>query len=288
MHLIFQAIILGLIQGLSEFLPISSSGHLIIVPAVMGWDHFGQTFDVALHVGTALALLVYFWRDLMAVFFAGQSYLVEICGRGRFVAFLVISAIPAAIVGKLFDKRIEEWFDEPEHKAMIFLFIGSTMLGFGLLLGLADQFGAKEKGEEAFGWAALGMGLAQALALFPGVSRSGVTTTAALFMGVRRDSAARFSFLISLPVICGAALLKLVQSMKNPSELLKGIAPVGSHAYGMAAMVYGSGVIFSALSGFLVMKYLIRYLGHGSFRVFVAYRLLVGAVLIAWGYHLLR
>jgi len=292
MHLVllFHAVILGLVQGLAEFLPISSSGHLIVVPAVLGWDHFGQTFDVALHVGTALALVAYFWRDLVAMVGAGESHLVQICGRGRFIVFLAISVIPGAIVGKMYDKKIDALFEiDPENRGQILMVIGSLLLFFGLLLGLADHLGKKIKGDEAFGWAAVWMGITQALALFPGVSRSGITTTTALFMGIRRDTAARFSFLMSLPIVCGAALLKLWETYKHPAEMLQGIATATNpHPYGLAAAVYLIGVMVSALSGFIVMKYFIRYLSTGSFKGFVVYRVLVGASLIAWGWQIMH
>lgn len=290
--LIYHAIALGIIQGLSEFLPISSSGHLIVIPAALGWDHFGQTFDVALHVGTLIALLLYFWRDLVAMLGLGETHLVQICGRGRFFVLLMISAIPGAIIGKLYDKKIDALFEvDPDNKAHIFLFIGAMLLCFGLLLGLSDYLGRKEKGDESFGWAAIGMGITQAMALIPGVSRSGITTTTALFMGIRREVAARFSFLISIPIVCGAAMLKTYETFNDPHEILTGIATAGAHtphAYAMAAAVYVCGVLASAISGFVVIKYFIRYLSHGSFGVFVLYRVLVGAALIVWGWQLLH
>jgi undecaprenyl-diphosphatase len=285
--LIWHAIVLGVVQGLAEFLPISSSAHLIIVPTILGWDHFGQVFDVSLHVGTAVAVLAYFGKDLLALFTSEDSDLVQLCGRGRFLFFLALSAIPGAIVGAKFDSKIEKLTDpEFNHNiAHIFLFFGLGLALFGLLMGIADRMGRKDRGIEMFGWAALWMGLMQALALFPGVSRSGITMTTGLFMGLRREVVARFSFLISLPIMCGAALKKTYDVFHHHEDVLEGIATTASSsAYITAAAVYATGIIVSAIVGYLVIRFVIRYLNQGDFTVFVVYRVVLGTLLVMWAF----
>lgn len=286
---VLTAIFFGIVQGLTEFLPISSTAHLVTLPYFLDLPDFGYTFDIALHAGTLLALLVYFRSDLLALFTGEGSELVALAGRGRFVALLFISAIPAGVAGLLLEKKIEQAIS-PENKplaqvALGFLIIGLGLFVGGLLLHAADRWGRKERGEESFGWACLAMGLAQALALIPGVSRSGITMTAGLFLGLRREVAARTTFLISLPIIAGAVAHKLLKVARHPDEyLLKGLhdALHADATYTMAALIYGFGCLAAAVSGYLAIRFLVRLVEARNFNTFVVYRLLAGGALIAW------
>ena len=209
---IFHAIVLGLVQGLSEFLPISSSGHLILVPWLFGWDDFAgdesvkKAFDVSLHIGTLIAVVGYFRHDLVVYIREGLRLVVRrqrpASVEGRIAWLLVLATVPAALVGAIF----EDWIDESLGEPWI---IGVSLIVFGLLLWWADQ----QKGErplDDLGVAdSLKVGAAQALALNPGTSRSGITITAARWIGFDRDSAARLSFLMSVPVIVGAVVFKV-------------------------------------------------------------------------------
>ena len=229
---LFHAAVLGALQGFSEVLPISSSAHLILVPWLLNWPESGLTFDVALHLGTFLALSFYFRRDIIEL---TVSFFDAVTSRrldtpARRLPFLIIAAtIPAAVVGKLFEDQIEAIFRSNP------LLISSVLVLFGLILGLADYLGRKRMAlDEITPAGALTIGLMQCLALIPGVSRSGITITAALMLGFTRESAARFSFLISLPIVAGAALLKSLHLFKH------GI-PAGE---GLPMLV---GIAFSAL-----------------------------------------
>ena len=287
MSLILTAILLGIVQGLTEFLPISSTAHLVFLPYFLGLQDFGHTFDVALHAGTLVALLIYFRRELLALVTGEGSELIELAGRARFVALLCISAIPAGLAGVLLEHRIENAIStdgKPASQvAIAFLIIGCGMLLLGILLAVADAWGQKERGEESFGWACLVMGLAQALALIPGVSRSGITMTAGLFMGLRREVAARTTFLISLPIVGGAVTYKLLKMVRHPAELLHGM-PVTtlSHPYLMAGVIYLSGCVAAAIAGFLAIRFLVRFVEMRNYNIFVAYRLVVGGALVIW------
>lgn len=281
MNLVLQAAVLGLIQGLTEFLPVSSTAHLIIIPYFLGWPEFGQTFDVALHAGTLVALLLYFRRELATLFTGEGDDLVQRVGRARFLGLLFVSAIPGGLAGALFEHKIEAMTSPVAGNiGKPFLIIGAGLLTMGILMFVADTIGRKERGEEAFGWACLYMGLAQALALIPGVSRSGVTMTAGLFMGLRRDVAARTTFLISMPIIAGAVSYKLLKCLRHPEELIKNVPVSGAETFA----IYAAALFVAAISGFLVVRFLVRYLNEGSFKVFVVYRVVVGALLIWYGY----
>lgn len=292
MSLILTAILLGIVQGLTEFLPISSTAHLVVLPYFLGLQDYGHTFDVALHAGTLLALMVYFRRELVALITGEGSDLVELAGRGRFLALLFISAVPAGLAGVFLEHPLEQALS-PGNKqvaqvALIFLVIGSGMVLMGILLSIADTVGRKERGEEAFGWACLVMGLAQALALIPGVSRSGVTMTAGLFMGLRREVAARATFLISLPIVGGAVTYKTIKMVRHPAEILQGL-PVAtmSHPYWMAGTIYLAGSLAAAVAGYYAIRFLVRFVEMRNYNLFVAYRVLVGGALVTWSlFHL--
>jgi undecaprenyl-diphosphatase len=262
---LLHAAVLGAVQGFSEVLPISSSAHLILIPWLLKWPESGLTFDVALHLGTFFALSLYFWRDIVEIII---SFFDAIAARrlntpARRLPFLIIAAtIPAAIVGKLFEAKIEEIFRSNQ------LLIASVLIVFGILLGLSDLLGRKRLMlGDLKASSALNIGLLQCLALIPGVSRSGITITAALMLGFTRESAARFSFLISLPIVAGAALLKTLHLFKH------GI-PAGE---GLPMLV---GIFFSAVTGYISVAFLLRFVQKQSLSPFVWYRVIAGGCLV--------
>lgn len=274
---VVHAIILGIVQGLTEYFPISSSGHLALVPWAMGWDDFDgndslqKAFDVALHLGTLAGALTYFRKDVARYAKAGLGPLLRRPGSegrqwstdGKIAWLLLASAIPAAITGALFSSVIEQLDDT------IWL-IAVLLIVFGLLLGWADRLPGSRVVEEWEARDAGAMGVGQALALMPGVSRSGVTITVARKQGFTRDSAARLAFLMSLPVTAGAVLYKLVDVMGE------GGIPADFRAAFLA------GVASSAVSGWFAVWGTIKYVRTHSFDVFVIYRVVLGsAVLIA-------
>jgi undecaprenyl-diphosphatase len=262
---LFHAAVLGALQGFTEVLPISSSAHLILVPWLLKWPESGLTFDVALHLGTFLALSLYFWRDIIEL---AASFFDAVTSRrldtpARRLPFLIIAAtVPAAVVGKLFEDQIETIFRSSP------LLIASVLVLFGLFLGLADYFGRKRLVlNEIKPAGAVIIGLMQCLALIPGVSRSGITITAALMLGFTRESAARFSFLISLPIVVGAALLKSVDLLKH------GIPP----GEGLPMLI---GIASAAITGYISVAFLLRFVQKQSLAPFVWYRVIVGGGLI--------
>jgi undecaprenyl-diphosphatase len=271
---VLHAIILGIVQGLTEYFPISSSGHLALVPWAMGWDDFDgndslqKAFDVALHLGTLAGALTYFRRDVARYARAGLGPLFQRGDRqwtqdGKIAWLLLASAVPAAITGALFSSTIEQLDDT------IWL-IAVLLIVFGLLLGWADRLPGTREVEEWRTKDAGAMGVGQALALVPGVSRSGVTITVARKLGFTRDSAARLAFLMSLPVTAGAVLYKLVDVMGE------GGIPSDFRA------AFAAGIASSAISGWFAVWGTIKYVRTHSFDVFVIYRVVVGsAVLIA-------
>ena len=253
---ILQAFILGLAQGLGEFLPISSSAHLILIPWLFRWTDPGLTFDVALHIGTLFAVIAFFWKDWVTLFKHGLGSGIK-NPEGRLFWFIVIASIPGAIVGALLEQQAETTFRSP-------LIIAIMLLIMALVLYLADRHGAKcQQGKSVSFSQSLIIGISQALAIIPGVSRSGITIASGLSLGLTREDAARFSFLLSTPIIAGAGLLKLrhlTSSAITPPFLV--------------------GVITSALVGFLVIGFLLRWLRRNSFLPFVWYRLLLAASVI--------
>jgi len=260
-----HAFVLGALQGLTEVLPISSSAHLLLVPRILGWPESGLTFDVALHLGSMIALAIYFWRDIFDMLY---NFFGSISGKGlqtsgsRLPWYIIIGTIPAAIVGKTLEEPIEQLFRQSPLLICTFLMI------FGLLLALADTTGAKRwKLDRMDLKAAVLIGLAQCLALIPGVSRSGITITAALLIGYNRETAARFSFLLSLPIVFGAALLKV-------GQLLKDGIPAGE------ATPLLIGIASSAVFGYLSVAFLLKMVQRYSLYPFVWYRLAAGALFL--------
>jgi len=269
---ILSAAILGIIQGLTEFLPVSSSAHLILVPWFFGWKPEGLAFDVSLHVGTAVAVLAFFWNDWLRFareIMVGLKEGSPFGNHYRMTAwFLVVGTLPALVLGLAFEKRVEAQLRSP----LITVF---TLAALGALLFLSERKSRQNRTIEMFTWAdAMWVGFCQALALIPGVSRSGVTMTAAMFRDSNRTAAARFSFLLSTPVIVGAGILegwRLVKAVHQPGA---GMAP-------LQWAVLCVGVLCAAVVGFLCIKFFLRYLQTKSFVPFVIYRfLLAGIVLI--------
>ena len=262
-----HAALLGTIQGLTEVLPISSSAHLILIPRLMGWPESGLTFDVALHLGTFIALAVYFRQDiadLVMNFFSGLRERGFRTTARRLPLYIIVGTIPAAIFGKTMEEPIEELFRSSPP------LIAALLIGFGLLLAFADTVGSKKwRMERMTLTSTLLIGAAQCLALFPGVSRSGVTITAALLIGFNRETAARFSFLLSLPIVAGAALLKL-------GHLLKSGIPAGEGG------ILATGIVTSALFGYLSVALLLRLVQRRSLYPFVWYRLIAGGGFLGW------
>ncbi|HSR53355.1 MAG TPA: undecaprenyl-diphosphate phosphatase [Acidobacteriota bacterium] len=264
---VLQALLLGILQGLTEFLPISSSGHLLLLPWLMDWRPLGLAFDVMLHVGTLVAVLIYFRRDWMVLLArlvgrdSSDSGSLEPGGASFTPTWpqIIVASLPAVVAGLLFKDFIEAAVRGPG--VVIF-----NLAAFGLLLGLADRRGAQSRdGESVTLRDALLIGLAQSLALAPGVSRSGITIAAALFLGLRRWDAARFSFIIATPLIAGAAALKGADLLWGGEEAI----PVQVLLAGMAS---------AAVSGWLCIKYFLRYLRSATLLPFVLYRLLLAAL----------
>ena len=271
---LLHAFVLGLVQGFSEFLPISSSGHLILVPWLFGWDDFGgienaesvkKAFDVSLHIGTLAAVVGYFRRDLVVYIREGTRLVVKrerpVTRDGRIAWLLVLATLPAALVGAV----LEDWIDTRLGKPWI---IAVSLIVFGVLLWWADQRTGERTVEGFTSRDALTIGAAQALALNPGTSRSGITITASRFAGFERDAAARISFLMSLPVTAGAVVLKMARLISDgiPDGLL------GPMLVGIAT---------SAISGWIAVWGTLKLIRTRSFMPFVVYRVFAGFAVLA-------
>jgi undecaprenyl-diphosphatase len=261
-----QAILLGVVQGLTEFLPVSSSGHLLLGQYFLGMDQdrFGLTFDAAIHTGTVLAVVSFFWRDLlrMARAFVESLKGPNLADRDQRMAYLILVAcIPAGVVGLLFQNFFEEEVRSPWLVVFNLVLVGALFI-VGEVVGrktrTSDKLGFKE---------ALGIGLAQTAALFPGVSRSGATITLGLFLGLRREEAARFSFLMSVPITAAAALLSLADAF-------------GSGIDTHDALLFLVGSITSGLVGYMAIRFLLAYLAGHSLLVFAYYRFALAAVVV--------
>jgi len=255
-----QAAVLGTVQGLTELLPVSSSAHLYVVPTMLGWKYEGLAFDVALHGGTLLALVVAFWSDWMAMLREAFSPDAAVAREARLMwAKLVVATIPAAIVGKL-------WADAIEDRLRLLPLQAAMLFVFGLLLWLSDRFGPKGDDVRQPTWRdALGMGFAQCLALVPGVSRSGITMTSGRVTGLSRRASARFSFLLATPITFGAFLLKVKDV---PRDL-----PAGTLAIAVAT---------SAVFGVLAIRLLLGMVRRTGFGVFFAYRAVLALGVMAF------
>ncbi len=261
-----QILILAAVQGLTEFLPVSSSAHLVLVPYLTGWTDQGQSFDIACHVGTLLAVLFYFRRDVAMIieetlrYPAHQEFTLGV----RLFFYIAIGTIPAVIFGF----TLKQIFPEGIRSIDIIIF---NLMFFAVVMHFADRFSLAFKKVDHLNWLhALMIGCAQALALIPGVSRSGITISAARFLGIDRAEAARYSMLLSIPAILGAALLAYLDF----DAALNSTAP----------MEFLLGVGFSFGVGVLAISFLMRWLQTSSLQIFVVYRLALGALLAAWVY----
>lgn len=263
---IYQAIILGIVQGLSEFLPISSSGHLLLVPWLAGWDELDasvkKSFDVALHLGTLVAVVGYFRRDVSTYVVEGSKLVLarSATPEGRLAWLFVLATLPAAAVGALFEDQIDSRLGTPT-------IIACSLIGFGVVLAIADRTLGRRQVDEFRAKDALFVGAAQALALNPGTSRSGITMTAGRFLGFDRDAVVRISFVMSIPVIFGAVVFKL-------AGLIADGVPDGL----VVPMIVG--IVTSGLSGWLAVWGTLRIVRTRSFMPFVIYRVALGAVVL--------
>jgi undecaprenyl-diphosphatase len=251
----FQALILGMVQGLTEFLPVSSSAHLVLIPWLFGWDDPGLAFDVALHLGSLLALLVYYWREWVAM---ALSVVRPDRSSRRLLILLIIASVPGAIIGLLFEKQAETIFRSP-------VLIASTLALMGLVLWIVDARAPESEVLEQLSIRdALLIGLSQALAIIPGVSRSGSTITTARFLRLERQDAANFSFLMATPIIAGAGLHEM------PKIIHGGIN---------AAVMMG--FVSSAVFSLIAIAALVRFVRAGTYKPFAWYRIAVAIFVFA-------
>ena len=267
---LYQAIVLAIVQGLTEFLPISSTAHLTLFPWLLGWRDPGLTFDVALHAGTLFAVLLYFWRMWVemisaAAGFGGAGPPGRASENRRLFWHLVIGTIPAALVGFKFEHAAEETLRQP-------MIVGAALILIALFMWAAERLSRRD---ETLGQVTLVdsivVGISQAFAVIPGVSRSGVTMSTGLFRRMTRETAARFSFLLSTPIIAGAALKKGMEIRHEglPPEM---------------RLPFVVGIVVSGLVGFAVIAWFIHYLERRTFKPFVVYRLALGVVVLALGW----
>lgn len=259
---LLQSIFLGFLQGLTEFLPISSSGHILIVPAILGWEDPGAAFTAVIQLGTEAAVLIYFRKDLWQIGTTWTRSLTRPELRGEVNArmgwYLITATIPIAILGFLFQDQIET-------AARNLWLVGSMLIVFGIVLGVADNVGTRnrEVGDLSIRDGIL-IGLAQSIALIPGVSRSGATISAGLFLGLERAAAARFSFLLAIPAVVLSGLFQLY-------KMLNGTETVSEPLFNVAVATLVAFVV-----GYAVIAWFLRYLSNNSFAIFVGYRLILG------------
>ena len=263
----FEAIVLGIVQGLTEFLPISSTGHLRIIPAFAGWEDPGAAFTAIIQLGTTLAVLIYFREDLWRVARAWVGSLRDPSLRrtvdARLGWYLIVATIPISIFGFVFDDQIETG-------ARDLYLIGTVLILFSFVMLAAERFGRKNRAEDDItARDAIVIGFAQALALVPGTSRSGATISAGLFLGMKREAAARFSFLLSTPAIVAAALYSMRGVVTGEETTDAGVGPI------VIACV------FAFISGYLAIAWLLRFLTRHGLGVFVGYRIVLGIAVIA-------
>jgi undecaprenyl-diphosphatase len=259
-----EAVLLGIIQGLTEFLPVSSSAHLILAKAFFGWDtdRFGLPFDVALHLGTLVAVIAYFRDDLLRMAFAVPRALSREDEPARLVWLVIVGTIPVVFAGLLL-RNLEDELRTP-------FVVGVTLAVGGVLLLVAERMARRSREADDLGTGeAFALGCAQSLALVPGVSRSGATLTLALFLGLRRDAAARFSFLLGVPAIAAAAAHEGVKLAREP------MAPG-------TVSLFAVGITVSAIVGYFTIKYFLRYLASHSLSVFAWYRIALAIAVAMW------
>ena len=262
---IYQAVILGIVQGLTELLPISSSAHLNLIPIIFNWD-VPESFDVALHFGTLLAIGIFFFKDWIDLIIGGarKVFKKEDSVNGRMFWYIVAATIPGGAIGFVLDKYAEDFLTKP-------MIIAIALIVMGVILYLVDKKSStKTEYEEMTFKQTFLIGLSQALAFIPGVSRSGVTMTAARAMGISRESAARYSFMLSAPIVLAATIFKLGDFIEYLSI---------ASATGIIAFILG--ILVSFIVGIIVIKFLLEYLKKGSFKIFAIYRVIVGLLVIA-------
>ncbi len=260
---LFQSIILGILQGLTEFLPISSSGHILILPAILGWEDPGAAFTAVIQLGTEAAVLIYFRKDLWNI---AKTWLVSLRRpelRGELNArmgwYLIIATIPISVLGLAFQDQIET-------AARNLWIVGSMLIVFGLILGLADKIGTREREVDNLSFRdGVLIGLAQSLALIPGVSRSGATISAGLFLGLNRRAAARFAFLLAIPAVVLSGFYQLYKLLS------------GKETFDEPMLNIAVATIVAFVVGYAVIAWLLRYLTTHSMAIFVWYRVIVGA-----------
>jgi len=262
----FQAIVLGIVQGLTEFLPISSSGHLRIVPAFLGWEDPGAAFTAVIQLGTMAAVVLYFRGDLWRIARAWTASLRDPSRRKELDArigwYLIAGTVPICVFGLAFSHQIE-------NGARNLYIIGTTLIALGLLLLAAEKVSRRDRSVETLGWRdALVIGFAQAAALIPGVSRSGATITAGLFLGFDRVAAARFSFLLSVPAVVLSGLFELRGVIDGSAEGGVGLAPTAV------------ATLLAFISGYASIAFLLKFLTTHTTAVFVAYRVALGAAVL--------
>lgn len=254
---ILQAIVLGILQGLGEFLPISSTAHLVLIPWFFGWSDPGLSFDVALHVGTLFAVITFFWKDWLEILLAAKQKFLPNENNAQSSRYsknllwlLILASVPGGAIGYLLENAAETKLRNP-------LLIATTLSLVGLVLFLVDKYAKHKKELDKITYKdALLIGLSQAVAIVPGVSRSGATMSAGLALGLSRESAARFSFLLSTPIILGAALVKAPQLLET------GITPA-----------IAVGILAAAVSGYLAIKFMLRFIQKVGYAPFFWYRI---------------
>ena len=259
---LIQIVLLALLQGLTEFLPISSSAHLIITPQLLGWDDQGVAFDVAVHIGTLIAVVVYFRHHIVAMFIA---WVGSLQGKGltqpALIAWgIIVATIPAGVAGLLLKDFIQTELRSP-------VVIGIASIFFGLVLLAVDKVAVQERGDASLGWRDfILIGLAQALALIPGTSRSGITMTAGLMLGLKRGAAARFSFLMSIPIIVASGLSVVKDLVESPEAI--------------DYTALGLGTVIAAISAFVCIHYFLSFIEKIGMLPFVIYRVFLGVLLL--------
>jgi len=261
---LLRSVLLGIVQGLTEFLPISSSAHLAIVPQLLGWEDPGAAYTAVVQIGTELAVLLYFWRDIWTI---GSGWVRGVFSRAarqepewRMGWFIIVGSLPIVLLGLLLEDLIDREFRN-------LWFIASMLIGMGLVLGLAERIGRKTKPiDDLSARDAILLGLAQACALVPGVSRSGATISMGLILGYERQAATRYAFLLAIPAVVGAGVYKLKD------------IPGGENAYGTVPTLVGTAVAF--VVGLAVIHWLLQYVSKNSYTPFVLYRIALGAVVL--------
>ena len=266
MNEILQALALGVVQGLTELLPISSSAHLNLIPIIFNWN-VPESFDVALHFGTLLAIGIFFFKDWIELIIGGfkKVFKKEDSTQGRMFWYIVAATIPGGIIGFILDKYAEDFLTKP-------LIIAIALIVMGIILYLVDKNAKSETEYENMTFKQTFLiGLSQALAFIPGVSRSGITMTTGRLMGVKRESTAKYSFMLSAPIVLAATVFKLGDFIEYFTI---------ASTTGIIAFILG--VLVSFVVGIIVIKFLLNYLKKGSFKIFAIYRVIIGLLVIAW------